>query len=144
VKQLDEYAEHVLELLRPLGPVSMRRMFGGVGVFYGAVMFGLIADDELFFKVGDANRGDYEAAGQEVFTYETSNGTHSLGSYWSCPPELLDDPDAFRQWARKAVDAALAAARAKAKPAVKSKRGKPLGKNSPQRRRGTEKPRSAR
>jgi DNA transformation protein and related proteins len=113
VTELDEYAEHVLELLRPIGPVRARRMFGGVGIFYAATMFGLIADDELFFKIGDDNRADYEQAGQEVFTYETTRGTHALSSYWSCPPELLDDPDEFRRWARKSVDAALAAARAK-------------------------------
>jgi DNA transformation protein and related proteins len=113
VTALDEYEEHVLELLRPLGPVAPRRMFSGVGVFYAATMFGLIVDDVLFLKVGDGNRADYEQAGQEVFTYETTRGTHALSSYWSCPSELLDDPDEFRRWARKSVDAALAAARAK-------------------------------
>jgi DNA transformation protein and related proteins len=111
---MDEYTAHLMELLRPLGPVAARRMFGGVGLFYGATMFGLVSDDELFFKVGEANLPDYEQAGQKAFTYGTKNGVHTLGSYWSCPPELLDDPDEFRLWARKAVDAALAAARAKA------------------------------
>jgi DNA transformation protein and related proteins len=112
---MDEFTAHLLELLRPLGPVTARRMFGGTGLFYGATMFGLMSDDELFFKVGAANLPDYKQAGQEQFTYDTKNGTHTLGSYWSCPPELLDDPDEFRHWARKAVDAALTAARAKPK-----------------------------
>jgi DNA transformation protein len=105
---------HLLELLAPLGPVSARRMFGGVGLFRGELMFGLVARDELFLKVGDANRADYEAAGEAPFSYETKNGTHTIRSFWRCPPELLDDPETFLDWARKAVDES-AAARAKPK-----------------------------
>lgn len=110
---MGEYMQHLLELLQPLGPVRARRMFGGSGVFYGAIMFGLVSRDELYFKVGDSNRADYQRAAQKPFTYATTNGTNTIGSLWSCPPELLDDPDEFRAWARKAVDAALAAARKK-------------------------------
>jgi DNA transformation protein len=88
-------------------------MFGGVGLYYEATMFGLISGDALFLKVGESNLKDYEMAGQAPFSYETKNGVNTIRSYWSCPPELLDDPDAFRTWARKAIDAAIAAARTK-------------------------------
>ncbi|HST75925.1 MAG TPA: TfoX/Sxy family protein [Acetobacteraceae bacterium] len=111
----DKLAEYLLELLAPLGPVSARRMFGGAGLFHGGTMFGLLAREEVFFKVGDANRADYEAAGEAPFTYPTKDGTHTLTSYWRCPPELLDDADELRDWARKAVAVALAAAKAKPK-----------------------------
>jgi DNA transformation protein len=30
----DEFSTYLLELLAPLGPVSARRMFGGVGLFH--------------------------------------------------------------------------------------------------------------
>ena len=49
----DKLSTYLLELLAPLGPVSARRMFGGVGLFHNGTMFGLIARDELFFKVGE-------------------------------------------------------------------------------------------
>jgi DNA transformation protein len=107
----DEFSALVLELLAPLGPVAARRMFGGVGLFHRGTIFGLIVREELFFKVGEANRAEYEAAGQAPLTYATRHGEHRLASYWSCPPELLDDPDRLRAWAGKAVDVALAAAR---------------------------------
>ena len=51
----DKFTAFLLELLGPLGPVSARRMFGGVGLFHGGNMFGLIARDELYLKVGEAN-----------------------------------------------------------------------------------------
>ena len=38
----DALAETLLELLAPLGPVQIRRMFGGSGVFLDGLMFGLV------------------------------------------------------------------------------------------------------
>ena len=90
-------------------------MFGGVGLFHGGLMFGLIARDELFLKVGDANRSMYEAAGEAPFAYETKHGSHTIGTYWRCPPETLDDQERFQVWARHAVEAAIVAARGKPK-----------------------------
>jgi DNA transformation protein len=117
----DKLTVFLLELLAPLGPVAARRMFGGVGLFHAGTMFGLIARDELFLKVGDGNRAAYEAAGEAPFSYETKAGRNTIASYWRCPPELLDDADPFRQWARQAIEAATAASRAK--PKGRRKRG---------------------
>jgi DNA transformation protein len=121
VRAPDKFTAYVLELLFPLGPVSARRMFGGIGLFHGGMMFGLIVRDELFLKVGDTNRPAYEAAGEAPFTYETKHGTHTLGSYWRCPPDLLDEAEIFQAWARQAVEAALVAA--SGKPKARRKRG---------------------
>lgn len=119
----DNLTAYVLELLAPLGSVSARPMFGGVGLFHNGMMFGLIARDELFLKVGDANRSAYEAAGEAPFSYETKHGLHTIGSYWRCPPELLDDAKKFQAWARQAVQAAAVAARSK--PRARGKRSTP-------------------
>ena len=120
----DNLTAYLLELLAPLGPISARRMFGGVGVFHGGMMFGLIARDELFLKVSDANRAAYEAAGEAPFSYDTKHGVHTIQSYWRCPPELLDDPENFQDWARQAVEAAVVAARGK-KPSRKPRSAAP-------------------
>ncbi|WP_428541211.1 TfoX/Sxy family protein [Rhodopila sp.] len=111
----DHLTTHLLELLIPLGPVSARPMFGGVGLFLDGRMFGLIAREELFLKVGDTNRPMYQAAGEAPFSYPTKNGTHTITSYWRCPPDLLDEAETFQTWARQAVEAALAASRRKPK-----------------------------
>jgi DNA transformation protein len=119
VRDSDKLTTFILELLGPIGPVSARRMFGGVGLFHSGTMFGLIAREELFLKVGDVNRPQYEAAGETPFSYDTKTGTHTLGSYWRCPPELLDDTETFQAWARQAIEAAMTAARAKSRAAPK-------------------------
>ena len=50
------FIEHVKETLAGLGPVSVRRMFGGAGVFADGVMFALIADDALYLKADDISK----------------------------------------------------------------------------------------
>jgi DNA transformation protein len=117
-----EYRDFVAELLMPLGPVSLRRMFGGVGVFHDGLMFALLIDDTLYFKVDEQNRGDFEAAGQGPFRYQAKGRTRGLKSYYQVPPEVLEDADDCLAWGRGAVDAALRAQRRKA-PKGKAKRG---------------------
>src|SRR5690606_28898327 len=117
-----EYKEFVAEQLEPLGPVRIRNMFGGAGVYFDDLMFGLIAGETLFFKVDDRNRADYEAEEMGPFVYEPPSGKSVAMSYYELPERLYDDADELVQWARKALDAALAAKAAK--PAPKKRIGK--------------------
>jgi len=105
-----EFLDHVADQLAGFGPLAIRRMFGGAGLFRGALMFGLVADDVLYFKVGEASRPAYLAAGAKPFTYRRRNATASLPSYYEVPAGVLDDPDALSEWARGAWAAAQSAA----------------------------------
>lgn len=111
-----EYKEFVSEQLEPLGPVRIRNMFGGAGVYLDDLMFGLIAGETLFFKVDDRNRADYEAEEMGPFVYEPPSGKSVAMSYYELPERLYDDADELVAWARKALDAALAAKAAKPAP----------------------------
>ena len=103
-----EFVSYVVESLRPLGAVSARRMFGGYGIFKDGLMFGLVADDQLYLKVDDANRSTYEAAALAPFSYRGKDKTIQL-SYHEAPSEGFDDPDVLCAWARDAYAAALRA-----------------------------------
>ncbi|MEX0838784.1 MAG: TfoX/Sxy family protein [Parvibaculum sp.] len=111
-----EYKEFVTEQLEPLGPVRIRNMFGGAGVYLDDLMFGLIAGETLFFKVDERNRADYEAEDSGPFIYEPPSGKTIAMSYYELPERLYDEPDELTDWARKALDAALAAKAAKPVP----------------------------
>jgi DNA transformation protein len=102
---LSETAQHIVDLLRRWGPVGAKRMFGGVGLYRGGVMFGLIAGDSLYLKVDDRNAAEYEARGLEPFRYDRSGRMVAL-SYRETPPELLDDAETLVAWSRAAWDAA--------------------------------------
>ena len=52
----DSFAEFLRKQLALLGRLAMRRMFGKTGVFRDGVMFGMVADNMLYFRVDDDNR----------------------------------------------------------------------------------------
>jgi DNA transformation protein and related proteins len=110
-----DFQNHLLEQLEPLGAVSARRMFGGAGLYYGNIMFALLASDVMYLKVDEQSQKDFEAAGTEAFSYRRGNKQQALKSLWRVPDEVMDDADDLVTWCRRAVDAALTASRAKAK-----------------------------
>src|SRR5688572_12687534 len=101
--------EHLTDVLRPLGGVASRRMFGGAGVFRDGLMFGLISDEVLYLKADAETVADFEAEGLGPFTYGTKNGDRILTSYWRAPERLLDDDDEMRAWCRRAAEVATRA-----------------------------------
>lgn len=117
----DSFRELLLEQLSPLGPVHIRRMFSGGGVFVDGLMFGLVQDDRLFLKTDASNRGMYEAEGMEAFVYHSKGKPISL-SYWQAPERLYDETDDLIAFARAALAAARRAAAAKSEPKPRQKR----------------------
>jgi DNA transformation protein len=105
--------DRVLPRLAPVGEPRGRAMFGGWGIYIDDVFMGLIAYDALYFKVDDANRADYEAAGVGPFTY-TGRARPIEMSYWEVPGDVIDDPGRLQTWAHKALAAARRARAAKA------------------------------
>ncbi|MGH6932208.1 MAG: TfoX/Sxy family protein [Dongiaceae bacterium] len=99
-----ELLDYLIDQLLPLGDARGRAMFGGHGIYLDGLIVGLIAWDTFYLKVDDGNRADFEAAGAEPFTYE-GKGKPIIMSYWSCPPEVLEDPDTLRNWTLKAMAA---------------------------------------
>ena len=102
----DGFAEFLREQLAPLGRVTMRRMFGKTGVFCEGLMFGMVTDDALYFRVDDHNRVAFkEAQSSPPLSYEKKGCTIDL-SFWRAPERLFDEPDELVTWARAAVAAA--------------------------------------
>jgi DNA transformation protein len=100
----------VEELFAGLGPVRIRRMFGGAGIYAGDVMFGLIDDETIYLKADEALKAELQAEGSVGWVYSRAPGKWEETSYWRLPETALDDPDEAAAWARKA----LAVAQAKA------------------------------
>jgi DNA transformation protein and related proteins len=105
-----QYQDFILDLLGPLDPVA-RRMFGGVGLFHGGAMFGLLSREALYLRVDDSTRGRFERAGSAPFSYTRAGRQVSLGAYYIVPEDLLDRQDELVQWAREAVTVARTAQR---------------------------------
>jgi DNA transformation protein and related proteins len=122
-------SDFIVELFAPFGSVTVRRMFGGAGLFREGLMFGLVFDGAIFLKVDDASIPDFEREGSTPFVYTLAKsagrvGRQSLSSYWRLPERLYDDPEELVSWAQRALAIAQrrkAAPRKRAGPSVKRK-----------------------
>jgi DNA transformation protein len=102
----DGFRAFVLDQLEALGEVTPKSMFGGVGLYYRGIFFGIVARDTLYLKVGDANRADHERAGTRPFKpYPNRSGTMK---YHAVPVDVLESAPALVEWARKAIAVAAA------------------------------------
>jgi len=102
----ETYAEFLREQLAPLGHVSLRRMFGKTGVFCDGVMFAMVTDNTLYFRVDDHNREIFkEAESSPPLNYAKGGAMIDL-SFWRVPERLFDEPDELIAWARAALAAA--------------------------------------
>ena len=118
----DTFAEFLREQLAPLGRVTMRRMFGKTGVFCDGVMFGVVTENTLYFRVDDHNRVTFrEAESFPPLNYVKQGCTIDL-SFWRVPDRLLDEREELVTWARAALAAAhrVAAKRKRAAPTLRT------------------------
>ena len=119
----ETYADFLREQLAPLGRLSLRRMFGKTGVFCDGVMFAMVTDNTLYFRVDDHNRETFkEAEASPPLNYKKQGVAIDL-SFWRAPERLFDEPDELVAWARAALGAAgrVAAKRERTAPPRRSK-----------------------
>lgn len=115
-------ADHVLDLLAPLGGVTRRYMFGGWGYYKDGLFFALIADGRLYFKTGPCNEEEFIAAGLAQWVYPTDKGPMKM-RYHEAPEAALESQPLMLTWARKGLAAAQeAAAKKKPRPAPRRKK----------------------
>ena len=106
LKVSDGFRAFVLDQLEELGEVTPKSMFGGVGLYYRGIFFGIIARDTLYLKVGDANRADFARAKMRPFKpYPDRSGTMK---YHAVPLGVLESAPELAAWARKSIAVARA------------------------------------
>lgn len=105
---LPPFVAHCVELLEPVGPVRVRRMFGGWGLYAQELFIAIVAFERLYLKADAATEAAFERAGGQRFEYTAEGRTLAL-RYWTPPAEALDAPPLMQPWARLAMQAALSA-----------------------------------
>ena len=96
--------EEVLDRLAALGEITSNPMFGGVGLYWRGVIFGMVFRERLYFKVDYQAKGEYLSRGMGPFR---PNERQTLKSYYEVPPEILEDREALLSWAREAIRARM-------------------------------------
>lgn len=94
------------ELFSAFGPVVVRRMFGGAGIYADGLMFALEADGAVYLKADESTVASFESEGSGPFAFSTKSGKRTVTSYWRLPDRLYDDVEELAVWARAAHGAA--------------------------------------
>ena len=83
----------VYDILGNLPGITSKAMFGGWAIYKGGTIFGIIAIGELYFKVDDKNRLEFEKLESHPFIYTKKDGKQIAMSYWLVPEEIIEDRD---------------------------------------------------
>lgn len=117
---MSAFTDSLHDVFAALGPVQIRRMFGGHGVFHDGLMCALVIRDTLYLKCDAQTQPHFEALGLDPFTYERQ-GKRLPMSYRLAPETVFEDRAEAALWSRRAFEAALRVANAKPLPAPKRK-----------------------
>jgi DNA transformation protein len=124
--------EFIRDLFAPFGPVTVRRMFGGAGIYREGSMFAFVFDGAIFLKVDEASIPDFEREGSRPFVYTRAKSPGKIGraslSYWRLPERLYDDPEELAVWAGRAL---AIAQRKKIRPRARAKAKQPRTASKP-------------
>jgi DNA transformation protein len=121
--------EFIRELFAQFRPVTVKRMFGGAGIYAEGLAFAVVFDDVIYLRVDAASIPDFEREGSQPFVYPLAKspgrGGRPSTSFWRLPERLYDDPDELAVWAGRAL---AIAERRKAAPRARAKKKPPSRK----------------
>ncbi len=98
------FKSFIAEQLAPLGPIEIKRMFGGASIYASGKIFALLDDDAIYFKADDSTKAKFENEGMGPLVYPSKNGPMTMANYSRCPDRLFDEPDELLAWAREAMN----------------------------------------
>lgn len=99
------------DMFAALGAVTIKRMFGGKGIYHGGRIVAIELRDEMLLKADAVSAPTFEAAGARQWRYEGKASKTVTMPYWSIPDDAFDDPDIMAHWVKLAYAAALRAAK---------------------------------
>ncbi len=80
------------EMFSSLGAVTVRRMFGGKGIYHRGLILAIEVEGEMLLKADAASAPFFAAAGARRWTYEGRGGKAVEMPYWSVPDRGLRRP----------------------------------------------------
>lgn len=109
---MSQFTDALPELFESLGRVTIKRMFGGAGLWHDGLMCALVVRDTLYLKTDETTRPFFDALELPAFSYERG-GKVMETSYRQPPETVFEDRQEAELWVRRAYEAALRVANAR-------------------------------
>ncbi len=84
-----------MELFAPIGALTKRKMFGGLGIYHDGAIFALCdSEGQIYLKAQPPVSDELKGDGSSQF--------HNM-PYWTLPDSALDDPEVACALARRCI-----------------------------------------
>jgi DNA transformation protein len=103
---------YVTEELAFLGRISNRAIFGGQGIFIDERLLGIVINQVLYLHTSKNNLDDYVSRGMKQFK-PYPNAFDLTTDHHQVPDEVVKSPELLREWGKRALEAAIEAAKIK-------------------------------
>lgn len=91
-------------LIETYGPLTTRKMMGGLCLYADGVIFAIVhSDGAVLLKGAGTFKDALTDAGWTPWTSTRKDGAASSMPYWYLPDDVLDDPALACDWARRAL-----------------------------------------
>ncbi len=91
----EDYKNYILDQMRLIEGISVRRMFGGYGFYIRGRFFAILSGDQLYFKTNKKTKEKYEKYGSNSFQ---PSAKQKLKNYYEVPPEIIEDQEKLKEW----------------------------------------------
>ncbi len=98
-------AAAIEEIFQAVGPVTIKRMFGGKSIYVRGIIVAIEYQDEILLKADAGSAPHFVEAGCRQWVYEGKDGKSAAMPYWSIPEDAYDDPDEMAKWVQLALEA---------------------------------------
>lgn len=96
--------DHALDLFAGLGPLTTRKMFGGLSIYLDGTIFAIVMSDGRILIKGQGDmQARFDAMGLDRWAYTRKDGSPTNMPYWHLPDSALDDAQEATELARAAL-----------------------------------------
>ncbi|WP_415403193.1 TfoX/Sxy family protein [Tateyamaria sp. SN3-11] len=100
----EEEIAHALDLFAGVGPLTTRKMFGGLGIYHEGKIFAVVmSDGSTRIKGQGEMQARFDAMGMTRWTYQREGKALTSMPYWTLPDSALDDAEEAAALAREAL-----------------------------------------
>ncbi len=101
-----EIADTILERLAPL-PVTLRSLFGLVGLYLDGQYFGFVSNGAVYFRTDEESKAAYVERGMRTFQPKSRpRGPKTVDRNFTVPKDVVADEELLKEWALRAAQAA--------------------------------------